>query len=130
MLNPSPKNQGDFFPSLYTRRSISPQDLKFARVKRLHDKREKYWKKLDTTIKQKHSITKCYAENNFNKGLLEFKENYKDYKVELIDIARYEKQKKRYIEDQYTKYQSFWKDLKIRGLVSIPRSTKNRSSIS
>ena len=42
MLIASPKNQGDHFPPLYTRRSLSPADSRFERIKRLHNKREKY----------------------------------------------------------------------------------------
>ena len=131
MLTASPKDQKEHFPSLYTRRSVSPADSKFARIKRLHNKREKYWLNLDSRIKQKHDTTKYYEESNFHKALFDFKESHKNYQVDLPDLSRLEKQKKLYLQEQYTKYQGFWEDLKIKGLVSAPRGrAQNRSSVS
>ena len=127
----SPKDQKDHFPSLYTRRSVSPAYSKFMRIKRLHNKREKYWVKLDTHIKQKQDTLKYYEESNFHKALFEFKESYKNYQVDLPDLSRLEKQRKQHLHEQYTKYQGFWDDLKLKGLVSVQRGrAQNRSSVS
>lgn len=130
MLTANPNLPKDHFPSLYMRRSVSPTDSKFLRIKRLHNKREKYWINLDSRIKQKSDTLKYCEENNFHKGLLEFKENYKDYHIDLPDLSRHEKQKKIYMQEQFTKYKSFWDDLKIKGLVSVPRARKTRCSVS
>jgi hypothetical protein len=127
MLSSSPKTP--HFPSLYNRRSLSPTSTKFARVIRLHNIREKYWKDLETKIKEKHELFKNIEENTFNKSLLKFQQAQKNYQIQLPNFFEYQKPKKIDLEDHSAKHKNFENESNAKNFSSIPRSQKKRSSV-
>jgi hypothetical protein len=79
-----------------TRRSSMSYDL--DKLRKIHEKRQQDWEKLDNKIKNRHQASKLNEETSFMRDLWAFQESGKELAKSIEDTSGFKKRRKNTIK--------------------------------